>query len=504
MLVNLPSGPLSKSYPGAVALVVFSLIPYLALTAAVFPLLDLISKSTGLTTQTLDITIALSTGAYAVGTVLAVQFAVHLRARRMLVLCEALFVVASVLAAWAPDGAVFVGAFIMQGFCTSLMLIAAVPPLITRWPARKMPLTGLIMNLCIFGAVAVGPTLGAAQLAGTSWRPLFWGVAGLSVLALLFSLLTFEDDSAQDLEAPWDLAALALAVLGCGAAFFGAGRLQATSSVGPGSLVPLIAGLAMIVILVVVEYRMRNPLMPVQAAATTLPVTGIFIALTASASAFGIMELLLESLKTSSTPTQTALYFLPEFFAAVLVAGVFGALFRTRYTPVLALAGLATIAVSAALLLATLPHAGPMVPAAAGLLGLGVAASVSPALFMAGFSMRSPQLQRVFAMIELMRGVTAFLVAPVLIFLASVLGASAAAGIDGSLWICLGIAAVGFLGGLALYLTGRRGLHVPDIDRWQESDEPAWDSPPLFDRWRGSRRRRSVPGPVPEREKEVA
>ncbi len=502
--MNLPSGPLSKSYPGAVALVVFSLIPYLALTAAVFPLLGLISKSTGLTTQTLEVTVALSTGAYAVGTVLAVQFAVHLRARRMLVFYEALFVVASVLAAWAPDGGVFIAAFIVQGLCTSLMLIAAVPPLITRWPAKKMPVTGLIMNLCIFRAVALGPTLGAAQLGGTSWRPLFWGVAGVSVLALLFSLLTFEDDPAQDLEAPWDLLAVALAVIGCAAAFFGAGRLQATMSAGPVSLVPLIAGFAMIVLLVVVEYRMRNPLMPVRAAATTLPVMGIFIALTASASAFGIMELLLESLKTSSTPTETALYFLPEFFAAVLVAGLFGALFRTRFTPVLALVGLATIVVSAALLLTTLPRTGPVTAAAAGLLGLGVAASVSPALFLAGFSMRAPQLQRVFAMIELMRGVTAFLVAPILIFLASVLGASASTGIDSSLWICLAIAAVGFLGGLTLHLTGRRGLHVPDIDRWQESDEPAWASPPLFDRWRASRRDRRVAEGAPEREKEVA
>ncbi|MGN6867317.1 MAG: hypothetical protein ACTHMY_02820 [Solirubrobacteraceae bacterium] len=38
-------GPLADRYPAAVALVVFALIPYLALTAAINPLLPILSKS---------------------------------------------------------------------------------------------------------------------------------------------------------------------------------------------------------------------------------------------------------------------------------------------------------------------------------------------------------------------------------------------------------------------------------------------------------------------------
>ncbi len=491
-------GPLADSYPAAVALVVFSLIPYLALTAGVFPLLPLISKSTGLSAHDLVVTIALSTGAYAVGTVLAVQLAVHLHARRLLVVYEVGFVTASALAAWAPTGAVFVGAFIAQGLFTSLMLIAAVPPLVVSWPAKKMPVTGMIMNLCIFGAVAVGPTLGAAQLEGRSFRPFFWGVTGLALLALVFSLLTFEDDPPQDKKAPLDLGAVTMAVAGCGAAFFGAGELQADKAVGLDSLVPLLTGTALIVALVVYQYRRRNPLMPVRAAATAVPVTGIFIALMASAAAFGVMELLLGSLKSSATPVETALLFLPEFAGAVLVAGVFGALFRTRYTPMLALGGLLAIAAASGLAIAVLPAPSPLLGVATGLLGIGVAASVSPALFMAGFSLRSNLLQRVFAMIELMRGVTAFLVAPVLVFLATALAAKPAAGAKDALWICVGLAGAGFLGGLGLYLSGRPWLEVPDIERWQEEGEAAWSSPRLFGQLR---RRPAPPGSTPEVER---
>jgi len=45
-------------------------------------------------------------------------------------------------------------------------------------------------------------------------------------------------------------------------------------------------------------------------------------------------------------------------------------------------------------------------------MGLGVGALVSPALYVVGFSLRSSEIQRVFALVELVRGVTAFLVAP--------------------------------------------------------------------------------------------
>ena len=494
----MPRGPLSKNYPAAVALVVLSLVPYLGLIAAVIPLTDVIAKSLHLSTSVLYIAMSVSAGAYSLGTVLAVQLAVHLPARRMLVIYEAIFVAASVLAASATDGGVFVVAFVAQGLCTSLMLIAAVPPLVTAWPAQKMPITAGIMNLCIFGAVAVGPTVGALQLTGSQWRPLFWVVAGLAVLALLFSLLTFEDQPALDRSSPWDLVALSFSVIGCAAAFYGAGALQSGRTANFASVVPLIVGAVLLVALVVYEYRARRPLMPVKAVATSVPTTGIFIALSTSAAAFGLMELTLQMLKhmkPASSPAHTALLFLPEFGGAVLVAGVFALLFRTRFVPVLAMGGLLLVVASAGVLLATMPTKGPAVAVSTGLLGLGVGASVSPALFMAGLSLPAKLLQRVFAMIELTRGVTAFLVAPILIFLAGVMGATSMSGMKYAVWICLAIAGFGFVGAGALYLTGRPWLEVPDLETWQGgADDPAWHSPPL---WAAMRSRAATAGQSP-------
>ena len=353
------------------------------------------------------------------------------------------------LAAWAPTGTVFLVALVVEGLCTSLMLIAGAPALVTGWPVKKMPATGFVMNMCVFGAVAAGPTIGGLQAAAGQWRPLFWSVAGIAALALLFTLLTWEDSPPADDKAPWDIVAVILAGAGCAGAFFGASQLQAGGP-SPASLAPLTTGVAMLAVLIVHQYRARHPLMPVRQLATTFPAYGILIAMAASAAAIGLMQLVLTAVQQRSTPTGLALQFLPEFGAAVITAALFAALFRTRFTPVLALSGVAVVAVAAALLTGLATGGSTLVAVATGLIGLGVGASVSPSLFITGFSLRSAQIQRVFAFLELVRGVTAFLVAPVLLYLATAVGGDSAAGTRVSVWICLAIAAAGTLAAVAV------------------------------------------------------
>jgi MFS family permease len=480
-------GPLASSYLGAVALVVCALVPFLMLTGAVLPLLPVLSRDLKLSQSTLTTVLGLSDGAYAFGTVLAVQFAVHLPARRMLLGYVSTFLVAAVLAAWAPTGLVFCVAFVVEGLCTSLMLIAAAPALVTGWPVAKMPGTGFVMNLCVFGAVAVGPTIGGLQASAGQWRPLFWGVAAVAAVALLFALLTFEDVPPQDDGgAPWDIVAVLLAGLGCAAAFYGAAQLE---NAGPSlsSLAPLTAGLVMLAALMVHQYRAKEPLMPVRQLATTFPGFGILVAVTASASAIGLTDLVLTAVQKRSTPVSLALQFLPEFGAAIITAVLFALLFRSRFTPVLAVSGLAVVAVAAALLTGLATGGSVLVAAGSGLIGLGVGASVSPALFITGFSLRSAQIQRVFAFLELVRGVAAFLVAPVLLYLSTAVGGSAAAGTRTAIWICLAIAAGGVLLTGAVFFLGGERLQAPDLETWTDG-EPAWESTPLFSRIRGKKR----------------
>ena len=134
-------GPLSGSYASAVALVLCALTPYLALSTALLALTPVLTKTVGLDEQGLELTSGMANAAYAFGTVAAVQLALHLPGRRLLVLYAALFTLGSILVAGAASPAVFVTGRVMQGLFTSMMLIAAVPPLVTVWPASKLPWT---------------------------------------------------------------------------------------------------------------------------------------------------------------------------------------------------------------------------------------------------------------------------------------------------------------------------------------------------------------------------
>ena len=251
-------GPLAGRWAAAAAMVTSALVPYLVLSAAVEPLTPRIATDLHTSLQTLSLGSGLANSAYAVGTVLAVQFAQHLPQRRMMVLYAVLLLFGSILAACAQNAAMFITGHVLQGLCTSLLLIAAVPPLAIGYPAAKLRNTAVIMNMCIFGAVALGPTIGGIQARAGGWRPLFWIVAVVSATALVLSLLTFEDSPPADPDAPRDLPAIALAAIGCVAAFYGASELLTHPFVGPSTLLPLVGGLITIVALIVYEYRARG------------------------------------------------------------------------------------------------------------------------------------------------------------------------------------------------------------------------------------------------------
>ena len=474
-------GPLVGRYPAAAAMVIFALVPYLALSAALQPLTPIIARQLHMSLQEMSLASGLANAGYAVGTVLAVQLALLLPQRRMLVVYATVLVIGSVLAAAATGPAMFITGHILQGLCTSLLLIAAVPPLALGFGREKLIWTAMIMNVCIFGAVALGPTIGGLQAEAHAWRPLFWAVAGISLAALLLSLLTFVDAPPLDRDGPRDWMAIGLAAVGSVAAFFGASELLTHRFVGPLTFIPLIGGLALIVALIVNQYRSARPLLTIRSVLTsTMPVAGIVVALFAAAASVSATELTAGVLSLRYSPLHVGLLFLPEFGGAILTAVLLGIVLSRRLIHYLPLAGMAFLAAGIAVFRIQLPPSQGLALLGSGLTGIGLGATVAPALFVAGFSLPSLNLQRVFAIIELLRAVAAFMIAPVFAHFAVTVGGSLAAGIGIALWIGAGLAVVGAAIGVLLYVLGRARPQTPDIETFLDGDAPAWYSPPLL------------------------
>ena len=203
--------------------------------------------------------------------------------RRLFLGYEAAFVVGSVLAAAAPSAPLFVLGRTLQGAATGLMLVAALPPLVTRFGTGRLPLTVAIVNIGLFGATALGPVIGGVVAQAGAWRLLFWIVAALGALGVVVAWLGYPRFDPPNPDLPFDRSAIGLAVAATFLPFFATSILAGTSFTSPVFLVPFVVGLGALVALVVVEYRKREPLMPVKALSTQLPVTGTLVAMIAGA-----------------------------------------------------------------------------------------------------------------------------------------------------------------------------------------------------------------------------
>jgi MFS family permease/nucleotide-binding universal stress UspA family protein len=478
-------GPFAGRYPAVAAMVMFALIPYLVLSSALGPLTPIIAKQLHTTLQTLSLGSGLANAAYAVGTVVAVALAQHLPQRRMMVLYATLLVIGSVLVASAQNAPMYITGHVIQGLCTSLLLISAVPPLAIGFPKEKLRITVVIMNMCIFGAVALGPFIGGLQAESDAWRPLFWIVAVVAAGALVLSLLTFEDSPPANPDSPLGLPAIGLAGVGCVAAFFGVSELTTHSFSDPETIIPLLGGLAVILVLIVYQYRATRPLLTIRSMVTSsIPVAGIAVALFAAAASVSATVLTASVLEARYTPLHIGLLYLPEAVGAVITAVVLGVVINKWSLPLLPLVGMVALAAGIVVFRIEVPSSQTLTLVGSGLTGIGLGATVAPALFVVGFSLAAASLQRVLAIVELLRAVAAFLVAPIFVYFASNAAGGLDAGTATALWAGLALALVGTVIGVVIYVLSGARLQTPDIDGFLAGPDPAWYSPPLLARMR--------------------
>ena len=469
---------LQGRYGLAVALALLGLCPEIVLSTAGLPLTTLVAHDLGSSPVALQLANGLSNAGYAFGAVLAAQLAQRFVQRRLFLAYEALFVLGSVLAATAPVTAVFFAARLVQGTAAGLMLIAALPPLVTRFGVARLPLSVVIVNVGLFGASTVGPIVGGVAGSVHGWRWMFWAAALAGALGCLAAWLGYERFDPVDPDLPFDRPAVGLALLATVLTFTAGSLLVAVPFTSPVFWVPLAGGLLLIWLLVRVERRKERPLMPIEALSSQLPVTGIVVAMVGGA-AFTTMALLLQTSLQEvghQAPLSVAGAFWPAPVGLLVAATAFGLLFRTRWLPVLD-AGLACLVVAAALMLlvgASRPAGWTLV--ATLLLGFGAGATVSPGLFLAGFGVPSRLLGRAFALVQLFRSEATFAVAPLVVALAA-LSHDPAAGLRLGFLVTLVLAAVGLLTALLLPAVSGARLRTPDLAAWLEAGEQAMVSP---------------------------
>jgi hypothetical protein len=171
--------------------------------------------------------------------------------------------------------------------------------------------------------------------------------------------------------------------------------------------------------------------------------------------------------------------FWPGMVGAIMAAVLFGFILRTKWLPVFIFAGMLLLIAGGTLMLPVDGPSATTMRAANALLGLGAGATVSPGLYLAGLSLPSRILGRTFALVELVRSIADFMLAPVILEVARSSGPQGdpTAAIGLALLITLLIAAVSTLAGVTLYVLGGTRLPQPNLTAWLREDRPAFESP---------------------------
>jgi MFS family permease len=479
--------PLEGSYWTTFAIVMIALCPNIVVTTAWTLITKPIGHSLSLGPTGLEVTEGLSNAGYAFGALIGGDLTQRYRQRPLHLAFQSLFVVASVLCVLAGDWPLFAVGRVLQGLATGFLLVVAIPPLVQRFPAGRLPVTAAGINVAFFGAVCAGPLIGGfSALNLHDFRYLFVSLASVGAVGVALGLLSLPSQEPPNPDLPPDWPAFALAFAATVAPFVGVSLLASPTRgyTAPAFWAPLAAGVAALAALFVVEYRREEPLTPVRRLSSSLPLIGILVATLAGAVFVTAVQLLIAYVTgvQHTAPWRAGAWTWPQIVTLLLAAAAFYVLLRTRYLAPFVLVGFAVLAGGVAVLL-LLGHTGThgVVLAATALFGFGAGATVSPALWLAGFSVDAKLVGRVFALVELVRAEGDYIVAPVVrkISVTSAGKLGAAHGIRHAVWVTLVLTLASIAACVAVWLLGRMRLERPDLERYVEEGEPGLESRPF-------------------------
>ena len=484
--------PFARNYGVNLTIALLALIPFIVITTAGVYYESQIITVIGSSKLAIDTITWLGTAAYAFGALLGGDLIQRYPQRRLFLFCEGLFVAGTVLAMFASETIVFGVGTVLQGFATGLLLVIALPPVIRRFPVEKLTLTAAFIDIAFFGAIAAGPMLGGAVAVLGAWRRLYGIVAAIGVATIVTAGFTLPYEDPPSPQRRFDSAGIALGLAGTFLPFWAVGNLTAHGFTSVQFLAPFVTGIFCFGAMLLVEFHEKDPISPVKAMWNSFPVAGVIASMIGGGIYF-TLYMLAQQYQTTTLgvlPLPSGISFWPQIVGIVVGAITFRFILNTRYLAVFTLTGMVALLLAGAILIFVAPDGSlAMTRVVFGLMGFGAGATVAPGLWMAGLSLKSQMIGRIFALVELVRSEANFLMAPIIIKIAQLLSGGGsvmlASGVASAAWITVLAGLALTIVGIVIFAAGGGGLQRPNLRAWHDEDKTAWTSPELFALARG-------------------
>ncbi len=122
----------------------------------------------------------------------------------------ALFIVGSLVGAWAPNIDILIFSRVLQGLAAGVVQPIAMVTIFRVFPARQRGLALAIYGMGIMLAPIMGPVVGGITIDATSWRFLFFIPLPIAGLAILLGTLFMPEREEGDVRLPFDWIGYAL------------------------------------------------------------------------------------------------------------------------------------------------------------------------------------------------------------------------------------------------------------------------------------------------------
>lgn len=328
----------------------------LALTAVAFfmVVLDSVVVITALPRMQRDLHVSLSSLqwtinaygiAFAAGIISAAALGDKIGRRKVFTFGLAMFTLASVACALAPNLPELIVARTAQGLGGAIVLPLSLTILTTAYPAERRGVIIGIYGGLAGAAVAMGPLIGGAITQGIDWHWVFWVNVPIGIVALVFSLrLLPETYGARE---RLDFVGVCLVTAGVVALVWALSRANDVGWSSVEVVGTLIAGAVLLVAFVAWEGRVREPMVPLRLFAARDFAFGNLTSFLMNGATFAAGYMVTEEFQLGrlDSPVGAGLRLLPFFATPMIVSPIAGALSdRVGRRPIM-LAGLTLQAV---------------------------------------------------------------------------------------------------------------------------------------------------------------
>lgn len=181
--------------------------------------------------------------------------------KRTFAFAIAIFTAASALAGAATSLEMLVGARVIQGIGGGMMVPVGTTMLFRAFPQEERAKAGSVLAMPTMIAPALGPVLGGWLTDNYSWRWIFYINLPIGLLGFLFTMLFVPDDAGTEKVGKFDIPGFLLGGIGLAALLVGVERGPSHGWGDPSTLGLILPALAVLAIFVVVELRVREPLL---------------------------------------------------------------------------------------------------------------------------------------------------------------------------------------------------------------------------------------------------